>query len=68
MPDVLDAVADIHDKLHIDVVFNASKESISSSMTVQSKKLSMGSNKRNFEPVALTSEIPIFIYRYYFDD
>ena len=37
MADLLDAVVDIHDKLHMDVLFNAPRESISSSITVQSK-------------------------------
>lgn len=37
MADLLDAVVDIHDKLHIDVVFNSSRDSSSSSVTIQSK-------------------------------
>jgi hypothetical protein len=37
MADLLDAVVDIHDKLHIDVLFNPSRDSSSSSVTVQSK-------------------------------
>ncbi len=38
MADLLDAVVDIHDKLHMDVVFNPSRDSSSSSSaTVQSK-------------------------------
>jgi len=39
MADLLDAVVDIHDKLHMDVLFNPSRDSSSSSssVTVQSK-------------------------------
>jgi len=37
MADLLDAVVDIHDKLHMDVIFNPSRDSSSSSVTVQSK-------------------------------
>lgn len=39
LTDLLDAVVDIHDKLHIDVLFNPSRDSTSSSITVQSKSL-----------------------------
>jgi hypothetical protein len=37
MADLLDAVVDIHDKLHMDVLFNPSRDSSSSSIAVQSK-------------------------------
>ena len=37
MADLLDAVVDIHDKLHMDVLFNPSRDSSSSSVTIQSK-------------------------------
>ncbi|CAF1205961.1 unnamed protein product [Rotaria sordida] len=39
MADLLDAVVDIHDKLHIDVIFNSSRDSSSSSVTVQKADL-----------------------------
>ena len=41
MADLLDAVVDIHDKLHMDVLFNPSRDSSSSSVTIQSKVIRM---------------------------
>ena len=49
MADLLDAVVDIHDKLHIDVLFSMSRDSASSSsITVQSEWM----NEKGFFEVA----------------
>ncbi|CAF3059373.1 unnamed protein product [Rotaria sp. Silwood2] len=51
MADLLDAVVDIHDKLHIDVIFNSSRDSSSSSVTVQKADLVKLSSASTLTPI-----------------
>ncbi|CAF3793816.1 unnamed protein product [Rotaria sp. Silwood1] len=51
MADLLDAVVDIHDKLHIDVLFNSSRDSSSSSVTVQKADLVKLSSASTLTPI-----------------
>ncbi|CAM4756822.1 unnamed protein product [Rotaria magnacalcarata] len=51
MADLLDAVVDIHDKLHMDVVFNSSRDSSSSSVTIQKADLAKLSSASVLNPI-----------------